>query len=173
MCDFGNGIHAYVFTDSAASLEQVTAGHEKQVSALMILVLFEIWKDAGNWGHKIFSWKVSLTIWRPVLPVFPRAQSPSFLISGLKHFQDVLKISDHSGQWPHLCRDRRRAITFYPPWEKKGCAAAPEKSQSVWSGRSTLWDEARERSRAHSRRTLSTEFRFLFLILQECGKLLK
>ena len=48
MCDFVNGIHAYVFIDSAASLEQVTTGHEKQVSSLMILVLFEIWKDAGN-----------------------------------------------------------------------------------------------------------------------------
>lgn len=42
MCDFVNGIHAYVFIDSAASLEQVTTGHEKQVSSLMILVLFEI-----------------------------------------------------------------------------------------------------------------------------------
>ena len=35
-----------------------------------------------NWAHKIFSWKY-LIIWRSVLPVFPRAQSASFLISTL------------------------------------------------------------------------------------------
>ena len=39
-----------------------------------------------NWAHKILSWK-HLTIWRPVLPVFPRAQSTSFLISTLNSFQ--------------------------------------------------------------------------------------
>ena len=31
-----------------------------------------------NWAHKIFSWNF-LTIWRPILPVFPRAQSTWFL----------------------------------------------------------------------------------------------
>ena len=33
-----------------------------------------------HWVHKIFSWKC-LTIWKPVLPVFFRMQSASFLIS--------------------------------------------------------------------------------------------
>ena len=44
-----------------------------------------------NWAHKI-SWKY-LTIWRPVLPVSPRAQGASFLIYTLNSFQGVLKVS--------------------------------------------------------------------------------
>ena len=43
-----------------------------------------------NWACKIISWKY-LTIWRRVLPVFPRAQSASFLISTLNSFQGCWK----------------------------------------------------------------------------------
>ena len=48
-----------------------------------------------NWGHKILSWKY-LTIWRPVLPVFLRAQRASFLLSTLSSFQGVLKVTSCS-----------------------------------------------------------------------------
>ena len=44
-----------------------------------------------NWAHKIGSW-LYLTIWRPVLPVFTRAQSASFQLSILNSFQGVLKL---------------------------------------------------------------------------------
>ena len=39
-----------------------------------------------NWAYDIGSWKY-LSIWRPVLPVFPRAQSDSCLFSSLNYFQ--------------------------------------------------------------------------------------
>ena len=39
-----------------------------------------------NGAHKIFSWE-HLTIWRSLLPIFPRSQSDSFLISRLNSFQ--------------------------------------------------------------------------------------
>ena len=39
-----------------------------------------------NWSDKISSWKY-LTVWRPVLSVFPRAQSASFLLSSLTYYQ--------------------------------------------------------------------------------------
>ena len=48
-----------------------------------------------SWAHKIGSWK-DLTILRPVLPVFPRAQSTSFVLSHLNSFQGVLKVSSCS-----------------------------------------------------------------------------
>ena len=48
-----------------------------------------------SWAHKIGSWK-DLTIRRPVLPVFPRAQSTSFVLSHLNSFQGVLKVSSCS-----------------------------------------------------------------------------
>ena len=44
-----------------------------------------------NWTHKLSPW-VYLTIWRPVRPVFPRAQSASFLLLTLHSFQEVLKV---------------------------------------------------------------------------------
>lgn len=47
-------------------------------------------RSCKNWAPKIFSWK-SLTLWRPVLPVFPRAQSASFLVSSLSSFQGMWK----------------------------------------------------------------------------------
>ena len=41
MCDFGKRGFKHTFLQmSAASLEKVTAGHEKQVPSLMILVHF-------------------------------------------------------------------------------------------------------------------------------------
>ena len=43
-----------------------------------------------NWAHKIGSWKY-LTIWRPVLPVFPRARSASFLLSTWTPFRGCWK----------------------------------------------------------------------------------
>lgn len=47
-----------------------------------------------------------LTMWRPVLPVFLRAQSASFLISALNSFQRVLKTSSCSSTRCSLCRGR-------------------------------------------------------------------
>ena len=58
-----------------------------------------------NWAHQISSWKY-LTIWRPVLPVFPRAQSAPFLLSTLNSFQGVLKISSCSSAWFNPRRGR-------------------------------------------------------------------
>ena len=58
-----------------------------------------------NWDHKIGSWKF-LTIWRPVLPVFLRAQSASFLPSTLNSFQGVLKIRSCSSTRFNPCGGR-------------------------------------------------------------------
>ena len=52
-------------------------------------------KRYKNLAHKIGSWKC-LTICRPVLPDFPRAQSTSFLLSTLNSLQGILKISSYS-----------------------------------------------------------------------------
>ena len=49
---------------------------------------------------------LKMSIWRPVLPVFPRVQSTSLLISTLNSSQDVSKVSGCSGQWLHPCRTR-------------------------------------------------------------------
>ena len=57
-----------------------------------------------NWTHKIFSSKY-LTIWRPVLPVFPRTQISSFLLSTLNSFQGLL-LTSCSGSWFDPCRGR-------------------------------------------------------------------
>ena len=43
-----------------------------------------------------FSPENILTFWRPVLPVLPRAQNASFLISALNSFQGVLKVLKYS-----------------------------------------------------------------------------
>ena len=46
-------------------------------------------RDMGrykNWAHKISSWEY-LTIWRPVLPVFPPAQGASLMLSTLNSFR--------------------------------------------------------------------------------------
>ena len=60
-------------------------------------------KRHKNWIHKISSWKY-LIIWRPVLPVFPRAQNASFLFSTLNSIQRVLKISSCVSTWSNPCR---------------------------------------------------------------------
>ena len=58
-----------------------------------------------------------LTIWRPVLPVFPRAQSASFLISILISFQGLLKVSSCSGLWLSPYRGRWHVPIFsWHPW---------------------------------------------------------
>ena len=64
-----------------------------------------------NWNHKIFSWKY-LTIWRPILPVFPRAQNVSFLICILKSFQGVLRVSNCSSLWFNPRGGRMQMATF-------------------------------------------------------------
>ena len=53
---------------------KVTASHEERTSLWRILVLF-LDMRCKNWAHEIFSWKY-LTIWRPVLPVFPEHRVP-------------------------------------------------------------------------------------------------
>ena len=53
-------------------------------------------------AHKI------LSIWSPGLPVFPRAQSASFLLSALSSFQGVLKVSSCSSTWVNPCGGRWR-----------------------------------------------------------------
>ena len=58
-----------------------------------------------NWAHKIGSWKY-LTIWRPVVPVFPRAKSASFLFCTVNSFQGVLKVSGYSSTLLNPCRGR-------------------------------------------------------------------
>ena len=45
-------------------------------------------RKCKNWAHKSLLLK-NLTIWRPVLPVFPRAQCTSFLTSTLNSFQEM------------------------------------------------------------------------------------
>ena len=57
--------------------------------------------------RKIFTWKC-LTFWRPVLSVFLRAHSASFLISTLNSFQGVLKVSSLQWSWFNLCRGRQQ-----------------------------------------------------------------
>ena len=58
-----------------------------------------------NWVNKISSWKYP-TIGRPLLPIFFRAESVSFLLSTLNSFQDVLEVSSCSSTWfnPHRGR---------------------------------------------------------------------
>ena len=44
-----------------------------------------------NWAHKI-----GPSVWRPVPPVFLRAQSASFLLSALSSFEGLLEVSNFS-----------------------------------------------------------------------------
>ena len=107
MCDFGEeGVQfKHIFFAGFASFTKVTASHKEQTSPRRILVHFLDMKRYKNWAHKISSWKY-LIIWRPVLPVFPRAQSASFLFSTLNSFQGVLKVSSCSSTWFNPCRGR-------------------------------------------------------------------
>ena len=69
---------------------------------------FSAFLDMGrnkSQAHKISSWKY-LTVWRPALPVFLRAQSASFLLSTLNSFQRVLKVSSSCSTWFNPLRDR-------------------------------------------------------------------
>ena len=93
------------FLQVSASFTKVIAGHEEQTSPWRILVHFLDMKGYKNWAHKISSWKY-LVIWRPVLPVFPRAQSASLLFTTLNSFQGVLKVSSCSSTWFNPCRGR-------------------------------------------------------------------
>ena len=70
--------------------KKVAASYEEQVSLLMILVLFWIWKDARNWTHKIFYLKACSAR-------FPRSQNASYLISTLNSYRGMLEVSNCSG----------------------------------------------------------------------------
>ena len=59
-------------------------------------------RKCKNWAYKISFWKY-LPVWRPVLPVFPCAQSASFMLSTLNYFQGVLKASSCSSSWFNPC----------------------------------------------------------------------
>ena len=74
---------------------QVFASHEEQMSPWSAFLDMRRYK---NWAHKIGSWEY-LTVWRPVLPVFP--SSTEFLISSLhpELLSGVLKISSCSSTW--------------------------------------------------------------------------
>ena len=75
---------------------------------------FSAFLDTGrcrNCAHKILSWKYP-TIWRPVLPVFPRAQRASFLLSTLSSFQGVLTVSGCNSSWFNPCRGRWQVPVF-------------------------------------------------------------
>ena len=74
------GIHAvkHIFFQKASTSLVNFASHKEQSSPWRILVLND---EIKNWTHKI-GWEY-LTIWRPVLPVFPWAPSASFLLSML------------------------------------------------------------------------------------------
>ena len=58
----------------------MAAYHEEQMSPLVMLVLFQTWRDA-RMALRIFSCK-GLTIWRHILPVFPTAREGRALFSG-------------------------------------------------------------------------------------------
>ena len=64
---------------------------------------------------KIFTWKY-LTNWSPVLLVFPRAQSASFLISTLNSFQRIFKVSSCSSVQFSSVQLLSRVRLFATPW---------------------------------------------------------
>ena len=74
---------------------QVSASQEEQMSPWSAFLDMRRYK---NWAHKISSWEY-LTLWRPVLPVFP--SSTERLISALhpELLSRVLKISSCSSTW--------------------------------------------------------------------------
>ena len=82
---------------------KLSASHKEQSSTWRILVIFDM-RRYKNWAHKIGSLKIS--IWRPVLPVFPQAQNASFLLSTLDSFQGVLKVSSCRSTWFNACSGR-------------------------------------------------------------------
>ena len=80
-----------------------------------------------NWAHKISSWEY-LIVWRPVRPVFPWAQSASFLLSTLNSFRRCwrsaaaaayyLILVEIDGKHPCVCMLSRFSCVqlFAIPW---------------------------------------------------------
>ena len=98
---------------SRVFLQNVSASHKEQSSPWRILVFFRYEEIQELGSHKVVSWKY-LTIWRPVLPVFPWAQSTLFLFSTLNSFRqsrksaaatvDDLILMEIDGKW-HFVAD--------------------------------------------------------------------
>lgn len=86
-------------------LQKVSSIHEGAVITIKNFYAFLDMRRYKSWAHKIDSWKY-LTIWRPVLPIFPRALNASSLLSTLNSFQGVSKISCYSSAWFNPCRGR-------------------------------------------------------------------
>ena len=78
--------------------QKLAASHER-MSPLMILVLFQMWRDARTGLIK----SPENTCLKACSASFSKAQSASFLISTLNSFQDVLKIGDYSSLWFNPC----------------------------------------------------------------------
>ena len=91
-------------------LQKVSAIHKGAVITIKNFYAFLGMRRYKSWAHKIDFWKY-LTIWRPVLPIFPRAQNASSLLSTLNSFQGVLKISCCSSTWFNPCRGRWQVPT--------------------------------------------------------------
>ena len=104
--DFGKGKY---MPPSTYFFQKIAAGHEEQMSPLMILVFLRYETMQEIWLKKI-SWKY-LTIWRPVMLAFLRPQSASFLIFTLNSFQGILKIRNYSGQ--HNTHRGRSQVTIF------------------------------------------------------------
>ena len=77
--------------------------HQDKTSAWDVSVSLG-WGDARIGVHEHIFLKMS--IWKPVLPVFPRVWNALFLISTLNSFQRVVKLSSSSRFWFNLCRGR-------------------------------------------------------------------
>ena len=66
-----------IFLESFCWSYEASASHEKQLSTMKDFSAFLEMRRYKNWAHKIISWEY-LTIWRPVLPVFPERRVPGF-----------------------------------------------------------------------------------------------
>ena len=84
---------------SSSHLEEACCWSRGADISISYFTAFRGMRIARNWAHKILSWKY-LTLWRPVLPVFPGTEClipdlhPDFL-------PRVLKVSSCPGQWPN------------------------------------------------------------------------
>ena len=109
-----------IFPEGLFQSHEAFASHkERAVIAMEDFSAFLDMRRYKNWAHNIGSWKY-LTIWRPVLPVFPWAQHVSFLLWtpellswlwGGKGWVGEgwgwdLKISSYSSTWFNLYRGR-------------------------------------------------------------------
>lgn len=95
---------------------KIAASHEEQISPFVIVVLFQIGEDAGNWAHealKISNYlkagSASLSQTTECLTLDLRPE----LLSG------VLKLSHCSDQWLHSCRARWQMTIF--SWHCQWC----------------------------------------------------